>query len=144
MIIKTIKTTKDLKDERHLAFAINEEGIAMAGSAAQALTDKIWPELLEGKKTKLGTIVERQVNGNHFYGICCCYSAIHGWYSNQEELVKQCFDSIDLPNDEPIVALSIGTEVLDVLQGADVEQIYAGLRASKKHIIVYNPNLKTE
>ena len=143
MIIKTIKTIKDLKDERHLAFAINEEGIAMAGSAAQALTDKIWPELLEGKKTKLGTIVERQVNGYHFYGICC-YSAIHGWYSNQEELVKQCFDSIDLPNDEPIVALSIGTEVLDVLQGADVEQIYAGLRASKKHIIVYNPNLKTE
>lgn len=132
MIIRT-KNGDILKgDEKRIAFAVNTEGLNDAGFAG-IISKRYWPELADIGETKLGTVLTKKVDDIEFFALCC-HSLENGW-NNQEEVIKQCFDSI--PGDEPVASISIGTGLIGLLCGADFRQIKAGMDASSKLIILY-------
>ena len=132
MIIKT-KNGDILKgNEKRIAFAINTEGLNDAGFAG-LISNKFWPELADIGETKLGTVLTKKVGDVEFFALCC-HSLKNGW-NNQQEVIKKCFDEI--PGDEPVASISIGTGLVGILSGANFNLIMAGMEASKKEIILY-------
>lgn len=97
------------------------------------ISRKFWPELAYIGETQLGSVLTKEVDGVKFFALCC-HSLKNGW-SNQKEVITKCFDAI--PGDEPVASIAIGTGLVGVLSGADFTLIKAGMKASKKEIILY-------
>ena len=134
MIIRT--TSGDILEgnETRIAFAVNTEGVNDSGFAG-TISRKFWPELAYIGKTKLGTVLTKEVDGVEYFALCC-HSLKKGW-KNQKEVITKCFDAI--PGDEPVASIAIGTGLVGVLSGANFALIKAGMEASEKEIILYNP-----
>ena len=132
MIIKE-KTGNILREgENRIAFPINQEGINNS-SFAGLISSLYWPELANIGETKLGSVLTKKTHNMEFYGICC-YSLVYGW-KNQYHIIRNCFNSI--PGDAPVASVSIGEGMLGILNGANFNQIRAGMEASDKKIILY-------
>ena len=132
MIIKTKSGDILNGNEKRIAFAVNTEGANDAGFAGM-ISSRFWPELADIGETKLGTVLTKKVGDVEFFALCC-HSSKNGW-TNQQEVIKQCFDAI--PSEEPVASISIGTGLIGVLGGANFNLIKAGMEASKKEIILY-------
>jgi hypothetical protein len=134
MIIATKRGDILNNDERRIAFAINTEGVTndnWAGIIAQ----RYWPDLAKIGKTKLGTVLTKKTEGIELFALCC-YSLQYGWH-DQEGIINKCFN--DIPGDEPIASVAIGTDFFDIKSGANVDLIQAGMHTSDKKIILYYP-----
>ena len=59
-----------------------------------------------------------------------------GWGENQDDVVKQCFDSIPA-NGEPIATIAIGTGLIGSISGANFCQIVTGMDESEQQIILH-------
>lgn len=120
--------------EKHIAFAINTEGINYSGFAG-IISSKYWPELANiCGGCKLGTVLTKSVDGVTFHALVCHSLEENGW-QHQTETIRKCFDAIE--TDEPIASISIGTGLLGVLGGANFRWIKKGMELSKKKIILY-------
>ena len=132
MIIKTRSGDILKANETRIAFAVNTEGVNDS-CFADMISRKFWPELAYIGETQLGSVLTKEVDGVEFFALCC-HSLKNGW-NNQKEVITKCFDAI--PGDEPVASIAIGPGLVGVLSGADFALIKAGMKASKKEIILY-------
>ena len=134
MIIKTVQDNILNTEVKHIAFAINTEGLNDAGFAG-VITSSIWPELECCGEHEIGTVISKTV-GDKTYHALVCHSLYNGWSDNQSEIIKQCFDTIQ-SNGELVSSVAIGDGLIGKLTGADFNQIARGMNDSKQQIVLY-------
>ncbi len=124
---------------KHIAFAINAEGINDAGFAGQVAAK--WPELKNLGKHKIGEVLSKKI-GDVTYHALVCHSLKNGWGDNQAEVICNCFNAIPVDNSEPIASIMIGTGFVGMLSGANPRQIVVGMCNSDKNIVLYGCTLE--
>lgn len=134
MIIKASKSNVFETEAKHIAFAINMEGINDSGFAGQ-VASKYWNELTFCGKQELGTVLSKNVGNKTFHALVC-HSLHNKWGDNQNEIIKECFDKIP-SNGELVATVAIGTGFVGMLSGADFSQIICGMHDSKQKIILH-------
>ena len=120
--------------ERRIAFAINTEGI-LSSEFASLIARRYWHDLGRVGQTKLGEVLIHEQEGIQFFGLCC-YSLRNGWF-DQEGTINKCFN--DIPGDDPVASVAIGTSYFDINSGANIDLIQAGMETCDKKIILYYP-----
>jgi len=140
MIRNTIRGDIFRSDAKHIAFAINCEGTNGAGVAGAVA--RIWPDIQYTGPLPLGTVVvgkdrDPRNPGRVFYGLVVHGLGDVGW-SRAPEMVTKCLDLLDVPNDEPIACVFMGTGPVGQMMGADPEAIRRGIEASVKTIDLYS------
>lgn len=141
MIVKAKNEDIFNTDAKHIAFAVNVEGINDSGFAGSVVA-KGWKELayvghnLNGKQLGLGTVVSKKIGDKTFHALVY-HSSIQGWGDNQADVIKQCFDTIDA-NGEEIATIAIGTGLVGMMSGANFGQIIIGMHESKQQIALYS------
>ena len=136
---KSKKELNILKGEsRRIAFAVNAEGQNHSGFVKE-VSFKYWSELAKIGKHKIGTVLTYTTPQGITFFALVCYSINDGWNvgwnKKQDEIIKECFDSIE--GNEPIAAVSIGTECYHKICGSNPSLIQKGMELSEKKIIVY-------
>ena len=135
MIIKAVQDNIFNTDAKHIAFAINTEGINDAGFAGN-ISRKYWNELAFCGYHDLGTVLSKTVDDKTYHALVC-HSLANGWGVNQEELIKNCFDLIP-SNGEEIATIAIGTGLIGIASGADFRKIICGMCDSNQKIILHS------
>jgi hypothetical protein len=139
--LKNVIKTKN----KHIAFGVNKEGVNVGGFAA-AVIRRHWSELEDMCKQglckcDLGDVLTHVADDGHVYHALVCYSINEG-FKNQKETIKQCFDNIELPNEEKgetITAVDFGRGILAKHLGADLNKIISGMEKSSKKICLAEP-----
>lgn len=134
MVVKTIQDDIFNSKVKHIAFAINSEGLNDAGFAGQ-VSSQYWKELAFCGEQEIGTVLSKTIGDKTFYALVC-HSLHNGWGENQAEIIKECFDKIPA-NGEPIAIIAIGTGLVGLVCGADFRQIACGMHESKQQIVLY-------
>ena len=129
MIINSKRKNDILKgrENLHIAFIANTEGMNTAGLAKE-IAAKYWPEIVNIGVCKMGTVIEKEVEGIHFYGLVC-YSNERGFVDGDENICK-CLDMIS--TDEPI-----SLEISGVISGNNFFEVRNGIEKSQKKIVIY-------
>ena len=140
MINKTGKGNIMDTDCKHIAFAVNTEGINDSGFAG-SVARLGWEELKDVGAMKLGSVISKKI-GDKTYHALVCHSLKNGWGKNQAEVIKQCFDNIDIDDSEEIASIAIGTGFVGMLTGANPREIVCGMCDSKKNIVLYGFSLE--
>lgn len=135
MVVKTIQDNIFNSEAKHIAFAVNTEGINDSGFAGQ-VTSTYWPELKNCGEHELGTVLSKKVGDKTFHALVC-HSLYNGWEDNQAEIIKECFDLIPA-NGEPIATVAIGTGFVGMLGGANFRQIICGMHDSHQEILLHS------
>lgn len=134
MIIKASGGDVFNTEAKHIAFAINKEGLNDSGFAGM-VSSNYWHELAYCGFHEIGTVLSKRVGDITFHALVC-HSLKEDWGSNQREVIKECFDKI--PTDEPVATIAIGTGLIGILSGANFRQIICGMHESNKKIILYS------
>jgi O-acetyl-ADP-ribose deacetylase (regulator of RNase III) len=134
MVVKTIQKDVFETEAKHIAFAINKEGLNDSGFAGQ-VSRRYWNELANCGEHEIGTILSKTV-GDKTYHALVCHSLHDGWGDNQRETIKECFDKIPA-NGEPIATIAIGTGLVGLLSGASFRQIVCGMHDSEQQVILH-------
>ncbi len=119
---------------KHIAFAINTEGINDGGFAGQ-VASRYAPSFLDTGKRQLGEMVTAIAGDRVFYGIVC-HSPIYlnGW-ENAPEIITTCIDKISI--NEPIAAVLMGSGEIGRDSGSNVIANLKAIHQSKKSIALY-------
>ncbi len=80
---------------------------------------------------KLGSVISKKI-GDKVYHALVCHSLENGWGKNQAEVIKQCFDNIDIDDSEEIASIAIGTGFVGMLTGANPREIVCGCAIQRK------------
>lgn len=134
MIVRAVQDDIFNSEAKHIAFAINTEGLNDFGFAGQ-VSSKYWNELANCGEHELGTVLSKKVGDKTFHALVC-HSLNNGWSKNQVEIIRECFDKIPA-NGEPIATIAIGTGYIGMLDSVDFRQILCGMYDSKQQIILY-------
>lgn len=76
-------------------------------------------------------------NGNKTYHALVCHSLDSGGWNDTPRVARECLDKIDVPDDEEIAVVLMGSGPVGMMQGADVNAILAGMEQSKKKLVVF-------
>lgn len=134
MVIKSINEDILNSDVKHIAFAVNIEGYNDSGFAGM-ISKKFWEELANCGENELGTVLSKKVGDKTFHALVC-HSLKNYWGEYQREIIKSCFDNI--PTDETIATIAIGTGLVGMMSGANFSQIVCGMHDSNKQIILHS------
>ena len=134
MIVRAVQDDIFNSEAKHIAFAINTEGLNDSGFAGQ-VSGKYWNELANCGEHELGTVLSKKVGDKTFHALVC-HSLNNGWGENQSEIIRECFDKIPV-NGESIATIAIGTGFIGMLDGVDFRQILCGMHDSKQQITLY-------
>ncbi len=134
MVARTVQDDIFNSEIKHIAFAVNVEGINNAGFAGQ-VSSKYWNELANYGECELGTVLSKTVGNKTFHALVC-HSLNNGWGENQSEIIRECFDKIPA-NGEPIATIAIGTGIVGMMELADFRQIVCGMHESQQQIVLY-------
>lgn len=141
MVVKSIQNNIFNSEAKHIAFAVNTEGINNFGVAHEVIST-YWPELRTCGELELGEVISKNVGDKTFHALVC-HSLVDGWEDNQAEIIKKCFDLISA-NGELIATVAIGTGLVGKVSGADFRQIVCGMHDSHQRILLYSDyTLKT-
>ena len=136
MIITIIKDKDIFKTScEHIVFALNSRGDNKSGFAALVSRD-FWPELVDTGPKKLGEILSRKVEGKTFHAIVCYNKSIGGW-EETPKIVEKCLNSLDVPVNEAIAIVLMGSGIMEQVERADKSAILDAMARSKKHLVVY-------
>lgn len=133
MVIKTVQGDIFDCDAKHIAFAVNTEGINDSGFAGQ-VSRKYWKELENCGEQEIGTVLSKTVGDKTFHALVC-HSLNNGWGENQAVIIKECFDKISC-NGEQVATIAIGSGFIGTLSGANFRQIVCGMHESQQQIIL--------
>jgi hypothetical protein len=133
MIIKRVKGDVLASDHKHVAFAVNVEGVNDAGFAG-AVSRGFWPELMFCGAQPLGKVMTKESGGKTFHAIVC-HSLEKGGWAEAPAIVRKAMDSI-APDDFACVA--IGGGLIGKLMGADTDDIIAAIDESPKKVTLYS------
>jgi hypothetical protein len=124
MIIDTIRGDVFKTPHKHIAFAVNTEGHNDAGFAG-AVSSKYWPALESTGAKKPGEVLQKSAAGKTFHALVCHSLGGDSW-KKTPELVAQCLDKLEVPDDEPIAVVLMGAGMIGQMGGADVFSIMGG------------------
>lgn len=119
---------------KHIAFAVNTEGINDSGFAG-TVSWRWWKELAHIGPQKLGTVLSHKADGRTFHAIVC-HSLKRGW-ARSPEAIEKALNSLDVPEDEEIAIVKIGSGPVGIMSGAPTSAILEAMNRSKKKLIVY-------
>lgn len=134
MVVKTVDGDIFKTDAKHIAFAINKEGINDAGFAGNVAY--YWPELEYCGAHEIGTVLSKTIGEKTFHALVC-HSLKEGWGEDQAETIKECFNNIPVDDEEPIASIAIGTGFVGMMSGADFKQIASGMMTSSKKVALH-------
>lgn len=121
---------------RYIAFAVNTSGINDSGFAS-VISDKYWRELVYVGENPLRTVLSKDIGGHTLFALVCHDLCVGGW-KKTPEVVTECLDSIEIPDDQTIACVLMGSGPVGQMSGADVEKIMGGIARSKKKVAVYS------
>jgi hypothetical protein len=135
MIVDIIQGDIFKTPHKHIAFATNTEGYNDAGFAG-TVAFRYWPELTSIGPNKLGKVISKKIKGKIFHALVCHSLGSTGWRKTPQ-IITKCLDLLDVPDDETIAIVLVGTGGVGQIGGADVFSILGGMARSKKRIAVY-------
>lgn len=121
---------------RHIAFAVNTDGMNDAGFAGQ-VAERFWPSLARTGRKRLGEILARRVSPGLSFHAFVCHSLKDGGWKRTSKIVQQCLDRLDVSPHETIAVVLMGSGEVGRAYGADTQAILGGLARSKKKVAVY-------
>ena len=133
MIIKAVNDNIYNTEAKHIAFAINTEGLNDLGFAGKVSEN--WNDLKKCGKNRIGTVISKEINDKMFHALVC-HSLNEGWDDNQAYNIKECFDNIPA-NGEQVATVAIGTGNIGKRDGADFAKIICGMHDSEQKVIFY-------
>lgn len=138
MIVKTVQGNVFDTSLNHIAFAVNTEGYNDSGFAG-AVSSRFWPTLSNIGPRKLGETLSfssKETDGKTFHALVCHSLEGEGWKKTPEEVVR-CLDQLDVPTNEHIAVVLMGSGMIGQMMGANVPAILNGMKKSKKKLEVY-------
>lgn len=135
MIIGAVRGDVFSTELKHIAFAVNTEGLNDAGFAG-IVAQNYWPRLANTSPTRLGRTFSLTTIAYHFHALVCHSLGPDGWQQTPQA-VTECLDSLYIPDNEPIAVVLMGTGFVGTLGNADVYAIIGGLARSKKRVVLY-------
>lgn len=135
MILDRVRGDIFAAPQKHIAFAVNTQGYNDAGFAGQ-VSSRVWPELENTGGNELGEVLKHPY-GTKTYHALVCHSLDGGGWDETPRVAKECLDKLDVPDDEEIAVVLMGSGPVGMMQGANVEAILAGMETSKKKLVVY-------
>ena len=136
MIVNRVHGDIFTAPQKHIAFAANTTGYNDEGFVGQ-VSSRFWPELACTGGNNLGEVLTKEGGGKIFHALVCHTTNRHGAWNESPRVVCECLDKIDIPDDEEIAVVLMGSGPIGMTQGADVSAILAGMQNSKKKLIVY-------
>ena len=121
---------------QHIAFATNIQGHGDEGFAGQ-VSSRFWPELADLGPKKLGEVLSHTVDGKTFHAIVCHSLRGYGW-QDTPRVLEECLNSLDIPNDETIAIVAIGSGKSGQKHGADTFAIFGAMARSNKRLAIFN------
>lgn len=136
MIADQVKGDIFTAKQKHIAFAVNMEGLNDSGFAGK-VAEKFWPELANIGENKLGKVLVRKVGEKTYYALVC-HSLIkqNGW-KKTPRIVRESLDKLRVPKNEEIAVVLMGSGPVGRLGGANVGAIVDAMSASKKKVVVF-------
>ena len=119
---------------KHIAFAVNTEGVNDSGFAG-AVSRRYWKELAYIGPQKLGDVLSHEADGKIFYAIVC-HSLKTGW-DRAPAVIEEALNSLGIPEDEEIAIVKIGSGPVGIKNEAPTFFIFEAMNRSKKRLIVY-------
>lgn len=135
MIVDQVRGDIFEAPQKYIAFAVNAEGYNDAGFAAQ-VSARIWPKLADTGGNQLGEVLKHRSGNKTYYALVCHTLDLDGW-KETPRIALECLDKIDVPNNEEIAVVLMGSGPVGKLQGANVDAIFKGMELSKKKLVVY-------
>lgn len=135
MIVKKVRGNIFEAPQKHIAFAVNTQGYNDSGFAGQVAS--FWTDLANTGGNQLGEILTHQHEGKTYYALVC-HALEEGGWDNTPSVVKKCLNSINIPQDEEIAIVLMGSGMVGTLMGADVQAILNSMSQSKKKLVVYS------
>ena len=121
--------------ERHVAFTVNSEGQNDAGLAGR-ISNNFWPELASTGPMRMGEILSKDTGKKVFHALVV-HSLIEGW-ENAPPYIEVCFNKLQIPTDEEVASVAIGSGMIGMLSGANPEKNVAAMDRSNKSIVIYD------
>lgn len=120
----------------HIVFAVNTEGYNDAGFAG-LVSSRYWPQLADTGGNKLGDVLIKQV-GDHrtFHALVCHELSGTGW-KQTPHYVEECLNKLDVPEDETLGVVLMGSGPIGQMGGADVFAIIGSIARSKRKAAIY-------
>ncbi len=136
MIVDVIRGDVFRTPHSHIAFAVNIQGVNTLGFAGM-VSSRFWPELFDTGSRELGEILSHRTKTKTFHALVCHSLGKNGWIQTPE-IIEQCLNSIEVPNDEVIAIVLIGGGMMGQKQDADVFANLSGIARSQKKCVVYS------
>lgn len=136
MIASRVKGNIFDTPHKHIAFAVNTEGYNDSGFVGQ-VSSRYWPQLVNIGKKKLGEVLYHRSGDKTFHALVCHSPRESGGWTKTPEMITKCLDSLDVPDDQVIAILLIGSGLAGQMGGADSSAILRGMEQSKKKVVVY-------
>lgn len=122
--------------QRHIAFAVNVEGLNDSGFAGK-VAERFWPELANIGKNKLGKVLTRKEGEKTYYALVCHSLTKRNGWKTTPKVVRECLDKLRVPKDEEIAVVLMGSGPVGQLGGANVSAIVDAIDAAKKKVVVF-------
>ena len=136
MVVKQVRGDIFSSPHPHIVFAVNTEGYNDAGFAG-AVSGRYWSELANTGKKKLGDVLHKTVGDKTFHAVVC-HSLDRGGWDNTPQIVEKALNELDIPKDETVGVVLMGSGMIGQMQGADVRAILSAMERSKKSVTVYS------
>ncbi len=135
MIINMIKGDAWNSPYKHIAFAVCTEGDNKSGYAGY-VASHYWKALAKTGEKKLGETMSYEFGDRILHALVCFSFTEDGWNKTPEALTK-CFDSLNVPEDEPIAFFLMGVSKTSQKRGSDIFNNLGGIARSRKSVTVY-------
>jgi len=135
MIMRTVRGNIFETECRHIAFAVSAEGNFTRGGVALAAIRRCWPDLRRVGASTLGTAHSKCVGDITYHALVCHTWQPGGWVRTPEH-VTSCLDSLNVPDDEEIAIVHIGTGQREGT--VDTSAVLECMERSGKMLVIYN------
>lgn len=136
MVIDKVKGDIFASACRHIAFAVNTEGSNDAGFAGH-VASRYWPELEEMGEAALGEVRSRRCGHYTFHALVCHVLDVGG-FAQTPRYVEECLNKLDVPDDQVIGVVLMGSGPVGRALKADVPAIVEAMHRSTKSLIIYS------
>ena len=127
-------------EHKHIAFAVNSEGVNDTGFAG-FVARHYWPEIAYRAAwfppRRHGLVLSMRLgNGRTLHALVCHSLSCDGWADTPCH-VEQCLKSLPVPAGETIAMVRIGAGPVGRMMGADWEAIERAVEASERPVAIY-------
>ncbi|MFA6429867.1 MAG: hypothetical protein WCV84_05215 [Patescibacteria group bacterium] len=135
MIVGKVRGDIFESPHQHLAFAVNAEGYNDEGFAG-LVSGRFWPELAETGGNQLGETLSKQCGSRTFHALVC-HELRGSHFQRTPQLVEECLNKLDVPENETIGVVLMGSGFAGMMLRADVGAILDGIERSRKRVVIY-------